>query len=92
MTETIGPETEIIPVGTTETLAGAIGQETTLRTGMREAEVGKDKMPKRREQTTALREHLPEETEATVRKTGKSTELPQKILESRREKCSEKIL
>ena len=92
MTETIGPETEIIPVGTTETLAGAIGQETTLRTGMREAEVGKDKMPKRLEQTTALREHLPEETEATVRKTGKSTELPQKILESRREKCSEKIL
>lgn len=92
MTETIDPETEIIPVGTTGILAGTIGQETTLRTGMKEAEVGKDKMPKRQEQTTALREHLPEETEATVRKTGKSTELPQKILENRREKCSEKTL
>ena len=59
---------------------------------MKEAEVGKDKMPKRQEQTTALREHLPAETEATVQKTGKSTELPQKTLENRREKCSEKTL
>jgi hypothetical protein len=92
MTETIDPETEIIPVGTTGILAGTIGQETTLQTGMKEAEVGKDKMPKRREQTTAPREHPPEETEATVRKTGKSTELPQKILENRRERCSEKTL
>ncbi len=33
---------------------------------MKEAEVGKDKMPKRQEQTTALREHLPEETEAVT--------------------------
>ena len=38
MTETIDPETEIIPVGTTGILAGTIGQETTLQTGMKEAE------------------------------------------------------